>query len=379
LSASGHETDALTTRLITDPLEFAALKDRWDAAVERSVDPNVFLTWEWLNTWWEHFGASRELHVVVIARGGELVLLAPMVRSRLGQFPASIRVLRSMSHDAGDYAGVVLAHDDTDAVDLFARHLVMQVTQDRNVVVMPRLAADSRFLALFLPRIRAHAVLHVSEDVLGGSCPYTDVRDGFDLQRTAKKHKVFQRLRRLHDAEPDVCFRYHSGDDLEQGLQWLQWVHERRWSDRPEELQGLFASSEHQAFLLDAVRELDRRGWVRLISLSVDERPVAVDLCFEYAARLSMFKGAIDPAYGRFSPGQLVTHRTFEDGIARGDIIFDFMRGDHDYKQRWANHERHLVTLTLTRSGAFRGLDRIRLRAASAIERRRSRAGENET
>ena len=209
-------------------------------------------------------------------------------------------------------------------------------------------------------------------EVLEGSCPYTDVRDGFDLERTAKKHKVFQRLRRLNEQyEPE--FHFHTGPDLEEGLDWLLEVHGQRWAERSDEVQGQFASSAHERFLRDAVVALDHEGWIRLISLSVEGRPIAVDLCFEYEARLSMFKGAIDPEFSRFSPGQLVTYHNFTEGIARGDTIFDFMRGDHDYKQRWTNGERHLVTLTVTRASVHGRFDRARHRAATAIDSRQGR------
>jgi CelD/BcsL family acetyltransferase involved in cellulose biosynthesis len=32
-------------------------------------------------------------------------------------------------------------------------------------------------------------------------------------------------------------------------------------------------------------------------------------------------------------------------------VVFDFCRGDAAYKRRWATGERHLATLTLSRTG----------------------------
>ena len=83
-----------------------------------------------------------------------------------------------------------------------------------------------------------------------------------------------------------------------------------------------------------------------------------------------MFKGAFDPAFGEYSPGQLTHYRVFEDGIARGVEEFDFMRGDHPYKRRWANGDRSLVTVTLTRAGLAGRLAASRHRAARTLETR---------
>jgi CelD/BcsL family acetyltransferase involved in cellulose biosynthesis len=83
-----------------------------------------------------------------------------------------------------------------------------------------------------------------------------------------------------------------------------------------------------------------------------------------------LFKGAFDPAFSAFSPGQLLHHKVFEDGLAAGVEVFDFCRGDAQYKRRWANGERHLSTVTLSRPGLAGAAARQRFRATRALERR---------
>ena len=46
--------------------------DRSRAALEAS-DCGVFLTWEWLFTWWKHLSEDRRLSILTVRRGGELV------------------------------------------------------------------------------------------------------------------------------------------------------------------------------------------------------------------------------------------------------------------------------------------------------------------
>jgi CelD/BcsL family acetyltransferase involved in cellulose biosynthesis len=89
--------------------------------------------------------------------------------------------------------------------------------------------------------------------------------------------------------------------------------------------------------------------------------------------RLFLFKGAFDPDFAAFSPGQLLHHRVFEEGLAEGVEVFDFCRGDAQYKRRWTNGERHLATVTLSRPGLAGAVARQRFRAARALARRRRR------
>jgi CelD/BcsL family acetyltransferase involved in cellulose biosynthesis len=63
----------------------------------------------------------------------------------------------------------------------------------------------------------------------------------------------------------------------------------------------------------------------------------------------------------------LLHHKVFEDGLADDVVVFDFCRGDADYKRRWANGERHLATLTLSRTGLPGALARQRFRAGRAV------------
>jgi CelD/BcsL family acetyltransferase involved in cellulose biosynthesis len=342
---------------------FEALRQEWNAAAAANVDPNVFLTWEWLATWWRYFGepnANAELHVVTVRDEEGLVAAAPLFRKHWGYGPLRAPVLHQISYDAGDYGGVLLLRRHGEAVDALVDHLAQQVHQGVDGVVLSRLTTDSTFLAELRRAVPAHGAVTAQEAQLGDACPFADVREGYDLRRHLKKHKVRQRMRRLAEKH-EVAY---------EGLDRLVEVHRQRWAEREDELQGLLADQHHEAFLLDAIRALDGGGWLRLLTLTADGRTVAAELDFELGRRVYMFKAAFDPAFGEFSPGQLLTYRVFEDGMEQGVQEFDFMRGDHPYKRRWTNDERHLVTVTLTRPGPRGRLALGKLRAARSLEAR---------
>ena len=60
---------AVQVRRLTDA-EFGALRDDWNALLCRSAADNIFLTWEWLHTWWEHFGSNKNLLLLAIEDRG---------------------------------------------------------------------------------------------------------------------------------------------------------------------------------------------------------------------------------------------------------------------------------------------------------------------
>ena len=370
--ARAGDSDDLQLAVVADPDELAGLGDEWNAAAAADPAPNVYLTWEWVHTWWTHFGAGHDLHLIVVRDSEGIVAIAPFQRSRLGVGRVATRVLQRVSPDAGDYGGIVLVRRHGEAVELIFNDLE-QVLRDRwvDVVVISRLSEDDPFLSSLREALaRRSGSLAVSEMYLGGACLFTDVRDGFDLAALAKRHRIPRRLRRLSEEQGSIDFTYHSGDDLEEGLSRLLQLHARRWADRASEMRGMLADPAREAFLLDAVRALDGQDWVRLLTLTAGGRLVAAELDFEYRRRLFMFKGAFEPDYGSYGPGQLLFHRVIEDGVASGLDVVDWGRGDQPYKRRWANGERRQVAVTMTTPSLAGRLRAHRMRATWALERR---------
>ena len=206
-----HSVTDLALDVVTDDAGLAELRGVWADLSAADPDPNVFLTWAWASTWWQHFGAGRddrELHVVVVRDGATVVGLAPLYRARSGAGPLRTSVLQRLNPDAGDYGGMLLGRRAGEAVALLVDHLGAQLQRDVDVVVLTRLASDARFTGLLGDELVRHAAtIETVVDQLGDACLFTDVRGDFDLRKQAKKHKIGQRTRRLGDQHGGVVFR----------------------------------------------------------------------------------------------------------------------------------------------------------------------------
>src|SRR5690349_11311164 len=63
--------------VIRDADRLAALAPDWDDLLARSASDTVFLTWDWLSTWWEVYGEGLEPSVATVREDGRLVAAAP--------------------------------------------------------------------------------------------------------------------------------------------------------------------------------------------------------------------------------------------------------------------------------------------------------------
>src|SRR5580658_3547746 len=76
---------------VSSEAEFLALESDWNRLLMESSRPVPFLTWEWISTWWQHFGASSQLFVIVARdEASRVVGIAPLrlvLRKSFGMVP----------------------------------------------------------------------------------------------------------------------------------------------------------------------------------------------------------------------------------------------------------------------------------------------------
>ena len=84
------------------------LKDVWDRLLAKSDFRNIFLTFDWLRTWWKIFGEDRELYVLVVKSDDEIIGVAPLMLEtsrRPGRIIKVIRFIGTPNVDYGDFIG----------------------------------------------------------------------------------------------------------------------------------------------------------------------------------------------------------------------------------------------------------------------------------
>jgi CelD/BcsL family acetyltransferase involved in cellulose biosynthesis len=91
-----------------------------------------------------------------------------------------------------------------------------------------------------------------------------------------------------------------------------------------------------QRFYTEVARWAAERDWLRLVFLRLDGRPIAFHFAIEERGVYYALKGGFDPAFHRFSPGQLLIRATLERAFTRGLRRYELLGGDDDYKLRWA-------------------------------------------
>lgn len=328
----------MTVECIQDDRGFAALRPHWRSLLRASDSDNPFLTWEWLHTWWRHFGATGALRLLVVRDGGTPVAIAPfhLVRAPLYWFS---RLELLGTGDAGsDYLDIITRRGAESA----ALAAIAEFLDTQNIAVrMPHLRPAS--LAARLSRGLAEGgwAASLADD---GQCPVIRLAghtfESF-LATLGASHRanVRRRLRALERL--GARFTPVTAHDERRGLlEALAAFHADRYATRGGST--AFRTPAVRAFHEDATRLALERGWLRMYALRIGDTLAAVMYGFSYGGRFYFYQHGHEAAHAAHSAGLALMALTIRAAIEEGASEFDMLWGTEPYKALWARESRVL-------------------------------------
>ena len=328
----------MTVECIQEDRGFAALRPHWQPLVRASASDNPFLTWEWLHSWWRHFGTTRALRLLVVRDGDTPVAIAPfhLVRAPLDWFS---RLEFLGTGEAGsDYLDLIARRgSESGALAAIAEFLDTQ----HIAVRMPHLRPAS--LAARLARGLAEGGWAASL-VDDGQCPVISLaghtfESFLDTLGASHRANVRRRLRAL-DRLGARFSPVTAHDELPRMLDALAAFHADRYANRGGST--AFTTPAVRAFHEEATRLALECGWLRMYALHIGDDLAAVMYGFSYGDRFYFYQHGHDAAHAPQSVGLALMALTIRAAIEEGASEFDMLWGTEPYKALWARDARVL-------------------------------------
>ena len=334
-----HDTSQafLSVETIETVAGFAALRDEWNRLLESSDSNCLYLTWEWLYTWWKHLAGNRKLSVIAIRNSRKLEALAPLCRMPFDLSrgrPFSALEFLGSGHVGSDYLDVIVRRGaDPESVRLLAlacaeRGIAFEWTQLRQG------KATSEQVATRL-KTSGWSVRTAETNV----CPYIPLAGlSFEdyLTSLGREHRYsfHRKLRRL---QRDFTVRFEQAStetECHWAMEELFRLHQLRWSGRGG------SDAFHTDSLLAFHREWSvcalRQGWLRIYSLRLNDVPAAFLYGFLYNGIFYFYQSGFDPEFSKYGVGMVTTGLAIRGAIEEGAEEFDFLHGNEEYKAHWA-------------------------------------------
>jgi CelD/BcsL family acetyltransferase involved in cellulose biosynthesis len=316
---------------------FDALRPAWNDLLARS-DGTVFQSFEWLRTWWRHFGEKDRrlrLHIVAIWSGGEIVGIAPLYLQRcqvLG--PVSYRTMCFLGREVSDYLDVIARRGrESDVVECLAAHLV-EGRELFDLLLLEDMPGTSSTQALLHQRMGEAGLsgnLFVSEH-----CPQVLLQDTWEATTrrftTSHRNRLLKRFSTISETYQAQFERVDTAADMDSAMDDFMNIHQERWMNVGH--LGVFHDARTAAFHSDVAPLLARHGWAYVAFLTIKGKRVAADYGFTFAGTTGTYLGGSvgEKEFLALAPGHVLRMHLMIDAIGRGDRIFDFMRGGESYK-----------------------------------------------
>jgi len=309
------------------------IREAWNRLVSQSGNNNFFSTFEWLSTWWRHFGKERELFILVLTEGDQLVGLAPWMLSPAGRGVFSYKKIEFIGAGLSDWADLILIKEKEPdlLLNLIAEHLRRR-SGAWDVATFSEMKGG-KFSGLFEEALTRKKIICVGEP--DSVCPFTPLEgtwEAFYNARTTAKTRGYRRrdLKRL-EGEGKLEFRVLHDISGEPALV------EDIFKLGLEVFPDLFGNREKVAFLREILTVLSRAGRLKISVLEHDKQVICFLLGFFYEGQYLGYLRGYDRRYAQGSPGEAALQMTLQHCFESGVSQFHFLRGPEAYKSKWAS------------------------------------------
>lgn len=339
-----------------EEMEFVNMNEKWNLVLKKSASDNIFLTWEWLHTWWNHFkGNDKELAVFVAEDDNkDLIAIFPFYIVRGKIFPRN-GVLHFLGdkHVGSDYLDFIIAHD-------FEERVIPQLFQlivKNNISITSFCFRDMNSLSPNIPHVldslKKFRLSYLVEP--GEKCPYLPLES--DTEKFLKglsgnlRSSLKKRFKKLDENFSVRLIKTDNSENIVEDIYTLFNLHKLRRESIRED--GAFYNDKSIKFHLNIGNQFLRAGWLHLYFLLLNDEYVASIYCFGYCGKMYYYQAGFDPKYEEWSVGLVIMGKCIEEAISRELSEFDFLRGDEPYKKRWTKLYRDTNHITAFQNNMF--------------------------
>ena len=308
--------------------ELQALKPAWDALLCESASDTIFLTWEWVTSWWAAYGKPGELRILAAFDDQDVLRgIAPLRSStirRYGQTVSALTFIGDGSNDS-DYLDLIAATGyEQGVMTSFEAHWSKEIERGA-VLLLNEIPETSPSLAL-LRNLGNPARIWTEESVPCGTVPLPGTwNDYLGQVRPRFRTKIRSVLRDL-EGRSEVQFGYcETPEQVRAMLPVLFDLHKKRWNEVGKP--GVFGWAEKRDFYHALSELLLERGWLRFAWLKWNDTVLACQYGFAYQGKYFLLQEGFEPASEHLNLGIGLRAWSIRGFIEEGLSEYDFLGG----------------------------------------------------
>lgn len=365
---TNQEADNLLTLLniniVSTIEEFKSLKEAWNKLNSESHNGTIFISWEWLYTWWEVYknDGNRKLYILCCYdHKNELVGIAPfqIVYNPKRYFPSNNQLLflgtgeTDGSSVFGEYMDLLIRPEHESSVINTFSEFLFKHRASWDGLKFHQLLSDSNLSKLFKNQ---------PDKMIKTTRPY-GVRTIIDLPDSYKdylmslrkkmRNNITRTFSRLESEQEYTLEQVDSLEEIDESISILAELNRERREVLEQSSAFQFSSFEsfHQ-LLAKRLLPLDK---IRLRILRFDNQPVAALYSFLDGNTLHVYQSGFEKAHGhRYSLLTMMLTQEISKCIEDNKIdYFNFMFSENEttYKKRYSSETEPMYDISYDKAG----------------------------
>src|SRR4030042_3360707 len=349
-------------RVFTESEELTSLSSLWDGLLQKCGDEkSIYLTHEWVTTWWRYFGGDKKLHILIIEKDREVIGIVPLMITeyRIGLF--KLRILETIGSVNCNYVWIVPLENREAAMTCLLGYLVSELNRSGFVLRLSLVPDDSKFLDMLKGRVGKISKKLAVKVKLKTLAPFVSLPSPWEaLYRSLSQNRrwVLRKKLGILEQEHSVEFQEYTADNLFDRLNEFIDLHQRRWES--VNVRGVFFNNEMKEFYRDIAIRFHEKNWLYFSFLNINGAMASGEFGYIYNDKLYGATAGRDVKYAKYSIGHLHYMFMIKDAIKRGLRELDFLKGAEPYKFYWTKSVRKYINVLVINRGVFSDL-RLRL------------------
>jgi hypothetical protein len=319
--------------------------------------PNIFLTWEWVTTWIEHFGDSYETFILMGYENDELVSILPFARKRMrledGFLKLQVITFCGALELYPDHLDIICNKNTPyKTINTYITEFVEFIYRNHykfGFFYLPYLAEDG-FLSRWIQE-------HIKEQrILEGNdirSPYIsiegDINTYFQSFGKKKRYNLKREAKILFEQKKVSLTCLVNEDEVTVGLQDLHRLHSAR--SYAKGIESTFSNDKIMKYHSGFAKKAVPLNWIRIFQLKENSTVIASAYGFLFQQRFNYYQTGFDPEWSTYSPGNILIYSMLETLSSNGISEFDFLGGNDAYKLFWTKKNRLMKTYMIFNRG----------------------------
>ena len=320
----------------------------FESLLSKSKSNNIFLTWDWIYTWYEIFGARYQLHIITGRdKSGKLVLVAPFkIKKKHRLFDRSFNVVEFIGWGelvTPEHLDIIVqAGLENEVLWQFSEFLSRLDYIDE--IVLKPFSPKSGNLMLMEAYLKQKNGWTIKSKY--SKSPFVKLPDSWEMYISLKSknfRKKMKEYERICYRDLDFSMRFcQNKSEIDTFFQYLTNLHNHRWKRKSQS----FLSRKNREFHLNLMERFIEMDSLRLLIAFDQNKPIAAIYCYKYGKVYYYYQSGRDVGYNKYRLGLVLINNAIRYAIEEGAEEFDFLTGCEAYKFRWAENVHTNYSLT---------------------------------